>query len=198
VDGIILAGGRSLRFGEDKAFVKLGKVTLIEYLIGLLSPVFDQLIVVANDSARLKNYPVTVIEDVFKGIGPLGGIYSGLLESKSDFSFVFACDMPLIRPSLIKYMQSVSADVVIPRVRDKVEPLHAIYSKKCLPAIEEQIKTGDYKIQNFLSGLDVRYLEEEEIRRFDPELVCFLNLNTKNDLGKVVSCLKKRKSNALF
>ncbi len=191
-NAIVLAGGRSSRFGTDKAFVKVGDSTIIESLLFLLCPIFDNLIIVTNHPAKHQAFPAKVVEDKIKGLGPLGGIYSGLLASDSEQNFVVACDMPLLNPRLIHYIMSQArAEVVVPRIKDKLEPLHAVYSKSCIPAIEKQIASGDYKIQNFFAQIDVQYVEEPEIRQFDPNLTSFLNINLQKDLKKIEACLKR-------
>lgn len=191
-NAIVLAGGRSSRFGADKAFVKMGGSTIVESLISLLRLIFPKVIVVTNYPEKYQQFPVQVVTDQIKGLGPLVGIYSGLLASDSARNFVVACDMPLLNPRLIHYLASIpEGEIVVPRIKDKLEPLHAVYSKACLPAIEEQIATGNYKIQNFFNKVDVCYVEEEEIKKIDPTLTSFLNINLQKDLKKILSCLKK-------
>lgn len=186
MNGIILAGGKSLRFGEDKVFTKVRGSILIESLISLLTPLFDNLIVVTNHPERLAGYPVRVTSDKTRGIGPIAGIQAGLMASDSETNFVLACDMPLISAGLIKYMQTIKGyEAVVPSIEEKVEPLHAIYSKTCLPIIEQQIKAGRYKIQEMFFKLSVCYINEEVIRNFDPNLISFLNINSKKDLEKL-------------
>ncbi|MBU0672619.1 MAG: molybdenum cofactor guanylyltransferase, partial [Candidatus Margulisbacteria bacterium] len=190
LNAIVLAGGRSSRFGTDKAFVKVGGSTIIESLLFPLSLIFEKIIVVTNHAEKFQKFPVELVEDRIKGLGPLAGLHSGLLASDQQRNFVVACDMPLLNPRLIQYICSVPyGQIVVPRIKDKVEPLHAVYSKACIPIIEEQIASGDYKIQNSFGKADVCYVEEEAIRKFDPSLTSFLNINLQKDLKKIVSCL---------
>lgn len=189
---IILAGGKSLRFGDDKPFAKIGNSTLIEHIIAVLSPLFKDLILVTNYPKKYAGFPVYAIEDKIKNIGPLGGIYTGLLASDSYHNFIVACDMPLLNPSLISHMISLiknDADVIIPNINNKLEPLHAIYGKKCIKAIESQISTGNYKIQDFYCFVNIMHIEEAQLRIFDPGLLSFLNINLQQDLAKIGNCL---------
>lgn len=186
LNAIVLAGGRSSRFGQDKAFAKVGDSTIIESLLFSLKIFFSKIIVVTNHVDKYRKFPVQVVEDRIKGMGPLVGIYSGLLVSNTERNFVVACDMPLLNPRLISYICSIpEGEVLVPRVKDKLEPLHAIYSRSCIPAIEAQLATGDYKIQNFFDKVETEYVEEDELRMFDPNLTSFLNINLQKDLKKI-------------
>lgn len=193
-NGIILAGGQSLRFGEDKAFAKIGNSLMIESLICLLLPLFPGLIVVTNFPDKYRGFPVSVVEDEIRGIGPLGGIYSGLLRSDSEYNFVCACDMPYLNPEFVRFMleRDIDSDAVIPRRSDKIEPLCAVYSKKIIPKIKENIAKGRYKIQDLFGNLNIEYVEEDIINEFDPDNLMFLNVNSKKDLKNL--CLKRLKS----
>ncbi len=197
VNGIILAGGQSLRFGEDKAFVKVGDSILIESLICFFEQLFDDVIVVTNYPEKYSKYPVKVVVDQIKGVGPLGGIHAGLSASNSEHNFVMACDMPFPRPKLVKYLGArvKGQEVIIPKREEKLEPLFAVYSKKCIKAIEKQIQTGNYKIQEIFNNLDVEFVDSEIVKKYDPGFLSFLNLNSKKDMEKIDKCLKRQKLN---
>lgn len=129
---------------------------------------------------------VTVVTDVFPDGGPLGGIYTGLAASDSFHNLVVACDMPFLNLPSLEYMLKNSAgfDVVIPRLNGFIEPLHAVYSRNCLPYIEREIESGRRNIRSFFPVVKVRYIESEEIDRFDPGGLSFFNINTEDDLKK--------------
>lgn len=191
MNAIILAGGKSIRFGSDKAFAKIGDSTLIESLFLSLSLVFNKIIIVTNFKERYKNFPAIITEDIFKDAGPLGGLYAGLKASNSDRNFVVACDMPLVNLMLIKYMAGlIDGDAIVPMINGKVEPLHAVYSKKCISAVEAQLKSGIYKIQEVFNLVDTRYIKEDVINKYDPSLLSFLNINLQKDMQKIKACLK--------
>jgi len=186
ISAIVLAGGKSSRFGQDKAFAKLGDSTIVESLFFPLFLIFDQVIVVTNYPEKYQRFPVKVVVDKVKERGPLGGIYTGLLASNTERNFVVACDMPLVNPRLISYLASIKeGQVVVPQIKDKLEPLLAVYSKSCLPAIEAQLRTGNNKIQNFFDKVNTNVIKEEYIKRFDPTLTSFLNINLQKDLRKI-------------
>ncbi|MBC7260829.1 MAG: molybdenum cofactor guanylyltransferase, partial [Chloroflexi bacterium] len=181
---IILAGGKSQRLGIDKALLELDGEWLLLRLLNALRTLGDDLLVVTNDTERLAKLPGRLIPDVYLNAGPLGGIYSGLLAMRYPQALVVACDMPLLNLELLRYMilLSVDFDIVIPRIGDKVEPLHAVYSKSCLPAIAKALECGERRVISFFPQLRVRYVEQEEIDIFDPQHLSFFNINTLEDL----------------
>ena len=122
--------------------------------------------------------------DLIKGLGPLGGIFTGLKTISDEAGFFVACDMPFLNAELIRHMAHVTEDfdVVVPKIDWKIEPLHAIYSKSCIPAIKELIDNRDYQIFNFFKKVRVRYVSESEIRGFDPELKFLFNINRPEEL----------------
>ena len=124
--------------------------------------------------------------DLYPGKGSLIGIFTGLVHSANFLNLVVACDMPFLNLDLLRYMVDISPgfDVVIPRIGDQMEPLHAVYSRNCLGPMEKQIKQGNLKITGFFDSLKVKYVGKEELDRFDPERLSFFNINTEADLKK--------------
>lgn len=116
--------------------------------------------------------------------GPLGGIYTGLALSDSFHNLVVAVDMPFLNQALLDYMIQISAnfDLVVPRLGNMVEPLHAVYSKGCLALIGCLLKEDNLSIRELFTSVRVGYLEAAEINRFDPEHLSFFNVNTEADL----------------
>jgi molybdopterin-guanine dinucleotide biosynthesis protein A len=185
---VILAGGKSLRLGHDKVLEKVGNQSLLERVISPVDSISREIIIVTADErtfpqlAYCKN--VKVVPDIFPGKGSLGGIYTGLVTSDSFYNLVLACDMPFLNQPLLSYMIEISDgfDFVIPRVNNLFEPLHAVYSKNCVAPIEFIIKQGRKVIIELFNFVKVRYVEAEEIDRFDPQHLSFLNINTEDDL----------------
>jgi len=184
VTSIVLAGGRSSRLGKDKAFLEVKGQFLIERILRRLGQISEEIIIVANEVDRYEQFEGIVISDVYPGKGALGGIFSGLRTATHHHTLVVACDMPFLNVSLLRYMQGLapSHDVVIPRLGELTEALHAIYSKNCLPFIERQLRVGDLRIVHFFPRVRVRYLEQEEMEAFDPEHLSFYNINSEEDL----------------
>jgi molybdopterin-guanine dinucleotide biosynthesis protein A len=187
---IVLTGGRSQRFGRDKTSELLGDETLLKRVISKVSLISRQVILSVASSQSTPNFPsslkVQEVVDIYPDKGPLGGIYSGLLKSGSFYNLVVACDMPFLNVSLLKYMLQLTSgyDVVIPRVEGRAEPLHAIYSKKCLNPSKELLDRNVLRITAFFDKMRVRWIEEDEINKFDPEHLSFLNINTQTDFER--------------
>ena len=188
VTSAVLAGGKNRRMGRNKALETIGGKTLIEYVIKRLRPLTSQLLVVTSRERPnlLAAGKVEILVDLYSDKGPLGGLYTGLLASRSPRSIVVACDMPFLNRALLSYMMQISAgfDIVVPRLYNMVEPLHAVYSKECLAPIEHLLKMGRLSVLELLTLVNVRYVEAEEINRFDPEHLSFFNINTEDNLEK--------------
>jgi molybdopterin-guanine dinucleotide biosynthesis protein A len=185
---IILAGGKSIRFGHDKILERIGNTNLLEKVISLVDPISkDIIIVTAKERAltRITKHPkVKIVNDIFPGQGSLGGIYTGLVKSDSFYNLVVAADMPFLNESLLRHMIKVTDgyDFVLPRVGKWYEPLHAIYSKNCVDPINSILEKGKKVIVELFSYVKVRFIEVEEIDRFDPKHLSFFNINTKEDM----------------
>jgi len=173
--------------GRCKALETICGKSLLERVIERLKPVSSQILIVTSQeqSALPASCETEVVVDVYPGKGPLGGIYTGLLASESQYSIVVACDMPFLNVELLHYMAEFSQgfDAVIPRKgKGKIEPLHAIYSRNCLTTIKTELEHNHLKIYQALGRLHVRYIERAECQRFDPQLLSFFNTNFPSDL----------------
>ena len=187
VTGVILAGGKSTRYGSNKAFAEVHGVRLIERTIRVMGQVFPRLLLVTNTPAEYAYLQLPMVEDLIKGLGPLGGIYTGLEVMEDENGLFVACDMPFLKEDLLRYMVTLrdDYDAVVPRVKWMVEPLHALYTKNCLPSIREFIRSHEHQIFKFFQKINVRYVEEEEIRRIDPDFKSFLNINKPEDIERL-------------
>lgn len=185
VTGIILAGGKGSRLGgTDKAFLQLGGTPLVEWVLGAITEVCDDIIIVSRTPEDFLPYGVRSVEDLVPGTGPLGGLYTGLMASDSTANFVAACDMPFLNARFIQYMVNrfFSTDILIPRVNGYLEPLHALYSKACITAIDDRLRAGERKLKSYFDQVSVAFVEKEEITPFDPELRMFANINDCDDM----------------
>ncbi len=187
---VILAGGKSSRLGNDKVLETVGSKSLLQRVISGVSLLSNDIIIVtASEQAfpELVDYPeLRIVSDIFPGKGPLGGIYTGLVTSTSFYNLVVAIDMPFLNRDFLRYMIRLAArfDLVVPRVGNLVEPLHAVYTRKCLAPIEGMIAQGRLRVNLLLSLVNTRYVEAEEFERYDPEHLSFFNVNTEDDLKK--------------
>ena len=194
VTAIVLAGGKNRRLGRSKALESIGGMSIIVRVVERLEPLTSQILIVSSQEQF--DFPVAckaeILVDLYPDKGPLGGLYTGLLASRSPRSVVVACDMPFLNQALLSYMIQISAsfDLVVPRLNNMVEPLHAVYSKDCLAPIEHLLKLGRLSVLELLTLVNVRYVEAEEINRFDPEQLSFFNVNNEDDLEKARKLMK--------
>ncbi len=178
--------------GRNKALETINGRSLIEHVIELLKPLTsDILVVTSREGFSLPNaWQAKILVDLYPDKGPLGGIYTGLLASRSQYSLVVACDMPFLNTELLHYMvkQSRDFDVVVPRLEEgKLEPLHAIYSKGCLDNIKMQLDRNRLRADSILNTVSVRYVERAECQRLDPKLLSFFNINCQLDLEEAIA-----------
>ena len=190
----VLAGGKSRRLdGKNKAFIEVGCKNNLEKLILLSDKLFTETLVISNLEDPYKKYTnIKVFPDIVKDIGPLGGIHSALNASNSDAVFFFPCDMPFINKDIVQEEINVfnecKCDIIVPRINDLIEPLHAIYSTSILNILEEHIKTTKvFSIRSLFQKVKVHYwdLEDNEENRRS-----FVNINTHHDLKKATDMIK--------
>ena len=191
VSCIVLAGGKGLRLGRDKALEIIGNKNLLQRVVSRINFLNSDIIVVTATGEQVSSHSIgypklRIVVDTYPGKGPLGGIFAGLRASSSVYNLVVACDMPFLNQALLRYMIQISAgfDLVVPRLGGLVEPLHAVYSKGCLAPIERLIKQDTLSVSELFALVKVRYVEAEEIDRFDPEHLSFFNINSEADLQR--------------
>ena len=182
----IIAGGKSVRMGRDKAFVKLAGKPLIRHVIER-SRNLDQTetILIANQPERYRHLGLPVFSDVCPNKGSLGGIYTALTYAQSPHTLVIACDMPFIKTELLRFMIaqiSDDIDIVVPRVGGYPQGLHAIYSQSCRQPIQEQLAANRLKVIRFYDRMSVCYLDEADYEPYDVDRRSFVNLNTPAEL----------------
>lgn len=184
--GVILAGGRSSRMGQNKAEMQLAGEPLLARVARSLSPAVDELLVIGPPSLAHLTPQARVIADSIPGRGPLGGLYTALTATTSARIFVVACDMPFVRPGLVLAMLARAdvqdeVDVVTVRAEGRLHPLHAVYAHHCLPIVEQALKADDYSLHALLAQLSVVAIDAEVVRREDPNGISAFNVNTPAD-----------------
>ena len=194
VSGVILAGGKSSRYGKNKALVSINGVPLIKRVLRVMKPLFRSIVIITNMPDEYAFLDLPMFEDRIKGLGPLGGLHTGLQVIPEHAGFFVACDMPYLNSELIRYLASVrlNFDVVVPTFSGKFEALHALYTKNCLQKIELLIRDGIYQTIQLYQFVNVHYVAENEIRRFDPQFKSFSNINKPGELQEI----KRKFSNA--
>jgi molybdopterin-guanine dinucleotide biosynthesis protein A len=181
--GIILSGGKNTRMGANKAFLTVEGKRLIDRTVGIYRPLFSEIILITNEPLLYLDEDVTIVTDLVRHKGPLMGIYTGLFYASSDHIFVTACDMPFLNPEFIQYMidQTGDADIVVPAFAGALEPLHAIYSKRCMGSIRRLFEEDRLKITGFYKDMKPKIIAEEVMKPFDPEGRMFANINTPDE-----------------
>jgi molybdopterin-guanine dinucleotide biosynthesis protein A len=185
--GAVLAGGKSLRYGTNKALEDFQGRSLIDYAIGALRSFCDPVLLVANDLKPYLHIKATLVQDIFRDQGPLGGLYTALVFSPHEWLFAKATDMPFMAPDLARLLlaSKENFDVVVPVLNGRHDPLLALYSRRCVPAIAATLEKGDRKITMFFRKVRVRELTEQEWRKADPKGLSFINVNTPHDLEEL-------------
>lgn len=189
VSAVVLAGGSSTRMGRNKALLKLGDKRMVQMIVETLQDLFDEVLLVTRTPSTFHmlddvRFVMDAIDTPEKN--SLIGLYSGLLEAKNEYIFIVPCDMPFLNRKLIQHMVETldGEDAKVPMIGSHFEPLHALYRKTCLPFIESQIKNKHYKIADFYDHVLVRPVCETEIRRLDPGMNGFININTEAEYEK--------------
>ena len=186
---IVLAGGKSSRMGTPKALLPFDDRPLIVHVVDTLSPLCDDVVVVAAPDQELPSLPVTLVRDEVAHQGPVGGIVYGLNAARGEVAFVTACDCAFLNPALILDLLSRAADydVVVPYWQGRYQPLHAVYRCSVLPVLRDQLAQGDLRPVHLFDKVRTRRVDEDEIRRCDPEGASFFNMNTPEDYAEALT-----------
>jgi molybdopterin-guanine dinucleotide biosynthesis protein A len=150
--GVILAGGKSNRMGTDKALVPLNGKPLIEHVANTLKEVFQRVIIISDRVKAYEFLGLQVFSDIHKDCGPLGGIHAAFVHSGAEAIFVASCDIPFISKELIEYLVHFEskADATVPSFEARIHPLCGLYSRRCLPFIEDSLKNRTFKVLDIL------------------------------------------------
>jgi molybdopterin-guanine dinucleotide biosynthesis protein A len=183
ITGVILAGGKSSRMGQNKALMSLGGKRLVDRVVEVMRSVFDDLLMVTNTPEMYADLGIPMVRDVWPEKGSLGGVYSAIYHVATPYCLVVACDMPFLQTAVLRYLitQINDYDVVVPDVLGELQTLHAIYSKACLQPIERRLEANRLRIVGFFPDVRVRTVTGSELESYDPELLAFQNLNTPEE-----------------
>ena len=186
ISGLILAGGKNSRLGEPKYFIKINGIAIIDRILQIFSNLFEEILIVANDRSAFRDYhgkysKTSVVEDKIKDCGPIGGILTGLTSEAADYAFVAASDMPFLQEELIRKIliqaENMKVDCIVPKVKGKLEALHALYSKRILPRIEGNMKAGENSLIPLIQQSKTQFVDIS-----DMDALSFTNINDRNDL----------------
>lgn len=182
ITGIILAGGNSSRFGTDKTQYLLNGKSLINYSIEVLQPICDEIIISTNKPDDFKNKGFLTVMDKFVNCGPLGGIFSSLVKSKTEHNLIIGCDMPNLCTDLFRkiLVNKNGYDIVIPVHNGNTETMASYFNKSVLITLEDAILSKKYKITEAISGLNTYFLDVSIFEFYNNDL--FKNINYKGDI----------------
>ncbi|HEV8583948.1 MAG TPA: molybdenum cofactor guanylyltransferase [Methylomirabilota bacterium] len=184
---MIQAGGRSTRMGgEPKALLELGGKRIVERVVDALGAVLDDLLVVTNTPERYAFLGLPMVADRYPDGGALGGIFTGLAAADGDAAFTVACDMPFVHPEVVRLVvaRAGEADVVIPRLGEQYETMHALYAKACLAPMETRLRAGKLKIVGFFPDVSVLEIDAAAVARHRAPETAFMNVNTPEELAR--------------
>ena len=184
---VVLCGGKSTRAGFDKQTIRIDNMWIAEWIADRLANVFDEVLLVTNRPALYAHTPFLIVQDLIRGVGPLGGIHAGLTYARHDWVFVTACDMPNISEDYLRLLarlarETTSDALVVRQENGFPEPMNAFYHKNCLPVMEQSLLNGERKIADFLQKISASDLPERELIPLGGHESLFYNMNTPEEI----------------
>ena len=177
----ILAGGKSSRMNyNNKALLNYKEKRFIEHIIEA-GKEYKEVIIISNNLEEYKGFNLRIVEDIYKGNGPLSGIHSALTNSTTDKVLCIACDMPLITKETLNIIGNYDEEyeVLVPKVGGRLQPLCGVYSKDIIPKLEEAIKQNNNKLQLLIKTLNLKVIEGDINSKFIEQ--DFFNINTEKE-----------------
>lgn len=179
---VILAGGLNTRMGgRNKAFLKLGPETLLERILAVLAPLFEDLLLVTREPHLYEDQPCRIVEDIIAVRSSLTGVHAGLTHARENHIFVVPCDAPFLQSALVELLLDqidARTDGVVPVHDRRYEPLCAVYGRRCIAPIETLLSQGDRTIYHLYDHIRLKPISADQIRRADPAMISFFNVNT--------------------
>jgi molybdopterin-guanine dinucleotide biosynthesis protein A len=189
---IVLVGGQSSRMGEPKAALDFGGIPLLTRIVIELKFWFDEIVIVAAPESegqpRVEIPGLKIVHDESAFAGPLDALRRGLNALDHDIGFACSCDLPLLNSDLAAELVGMldDFDAVIPEVGGKLQPLHAVYRKRCANAIASLAASGEKRLTANATAINARRVGEDELKRLDPELNSFFNVNTPEEYQRAL------------
>ncbi len=192
--GVILAGGLNKRFsGTSKAFIRVGGKSTLDHIYRVFQDLFEEIFLVTNDPLQYLGWDLNIVTDLFPIRSSMTGIHAGLFFSTNPYVFIGACDTPFLKKELVEtILDSINQhiDVIVPETSAGLEPLCAVYSKKCLKPMEQNLVKQKLKIQRFYQKVRTKKIPEKDLRQKDPDLISFFNINTSDDLTRAQEIIR--------
>ena len=186
--GVILSGGLSTRYdGTEKALLKVGGIRILDRIYDIYSELFEEIILVTNSPEKFLDWDLLIVSDLFPIRSSLTGIHAGLFYMTSPFAFISACDTPFLKKELVETVIGKiepQIDIVIPETAAGFEPLCAAYSKRCLQPAQYHLEQEKLKIIKTFRKSRIKTISEKVLRKIDPDLHSFFNINTPEDLKR--------------
>jgi molybdopterin-guanine dinucleotide biosynthesis protein A len=186
--GVILAGGKNSRLpGRKKAFQKVGNSMILETISAMFANLFKEIIIVVNEPREFADLDMSIVTDIFPSKCALAGLHAGLFYASFPYAYVTACDTPFANQSVIEYIVGQiepGVDVIVPRTDDGLESLSAVYSKGCIPQIENNLEKNIFMIKKIFRKKKVKEIPVEQLKKIDPQMQFIFNVNTPEDLKK--------------
>lgn len=194
ITGIILAGGKSSRMGMNKSLLKIGGKTIIERIVELMNSIFADIMILTNTPDEYKFLNLPLYKDVYIWKGPLAGIHSGLMHSKTEKNFVISCDTPLMTKEMIEYIVEYKSDRPIKycEAAGYHQPLVGVYKKEVVAEIEMLLNTNneinDKSLHHFLKRVDAEIIHPGDLSIYNDEI--FFNVNKREDYEILLNVTK--------
>jgi molybdopterin-guanine dinucleotide biosynthesis protein A len=192
--GVILSGGLSTRYeGTEKALLQVGGVRILDRIYDIYSQLFEEIILVTNNPQKFLEWDLLIVSDLFPIRSSLTGIHAGLFYMTNPFAFISACDTPFLKKEIVEtVIRKIEAqiDIVMPETSAGFEPLCAAYSKRCLQPAQHHLEQEKLKITKTFRKSRIKTISEKVLRKIDPDLASFFNINTPDDLKRAEEMLK--------
>ena len=184
---VIQAGGKSLRMGQDKGLINYIGTPLVVSVIRRIAGLADEILVTTNNPDAYKFLGLPLFRDPIPGRGALGGLYTALSAANHPYVAVLACDMPFINSGMLAYqvsqLNASEADAAVPQTDAGYEPFHAVYRRDaCINPLKSALDFGKWRVDSWFHEVKLLTIPLKKIKEFDPELLCFFNINTPDDL----------------
>jgi molybdenum cofactor guanylyltransferase len=182
---VIQAGGQSKRMGQDKALVPLRGKPLINHVLDRVSGLGDEVLITTNSPDDFSFLDLPTVQDKSPGAGALAGLATALNGARGEHVLIVACDLPFLQQPLLRYLIELTpkADVIVPEWNGELEPLVAVYARKCLTEVDHSLSQGEMRMVSFFPRVKVHRVFQHEIMALDPGGLSFFNVNTPEDLA---------------
>lgn len=184
--GFVLAGGYSRRMGRNNAAPTIENETMLDRQVRLLRSVARRIVVVGGSGVYLQKFEAPVVQDIVHGRGPLGGIYTAVLQTRTEYNFVLGCDLPFISRRLLRYITNravvAESDTTLPLSCDgRLQPLCGVYRRRARYAVQTSIVTGRNKVSSFFSRVRCTVIPWRDLAQAGFRTSIFDNMNTLED-----------------